>query len=347
MYEAPPCERLVVKAAPAQKEENVYSDRLSLGRPPAPGPLPGPPPPRPPKSNRSVSVPAPMLTPDDDTEDLYVEPLVVSTPKLPAANRDFKPGKKIEPPTHVPITARRTHMVPTPFLPLELQNKNIPNKEGTLHPSSPEKDEGGFNAESESEEGASQRSPEGSTVPTRKPMSKPPAPGTRPKPAVSSTDGINRRFSGSASKGPQIGADPEDVKSRYSTGQGNESSLHEQNVPLSQEEWYTDRCDRKTAEAALERMNKDGAYLVRRSSGQDRKQPYTLVVFYKHRVYNIPIRYLEKTSQYVLGKEGKVYEEYFDSVAAIISHHQRVSLVLVDNQSGSKEQGKLMHPVQL
>lgn len=45
--------------------------------------------------------------------------------------------------------------------------------------------------------------------------------------------------------------------------------------------------------------------MVRRSSGQDAQQPYTLVVFYKGRVYNIPIRFIPATKQYALGREKR------------------------------------------
>ncbi len=47
----------------------------------------------------------------------------------------------------------------------------------------------------------------------------------------------------------------------------------------------------------------DGSFLLRKSSGVDAQQPYTLVVFYNSRVYNIPLRYIASTKQYALGKE--------------------------------------------
>lgn len=47
----------------------------------------------------------------------------------------------------------------------------------------------------------------------------------------------------------------------------------------------------------------DGAFMVRNSSGQDALQPYTLVVFYNGRVYNIPIRFVPATKQFALGRE--------------------------------------------
>ncbi|XP_043561147.1 cytokine-dependent hematopoietic cell linker-like [Chiloscyllium plagiosum] len=67
--------------------------------------------------------------------------------------------------------------------------------------------------------------------------------------------------------------------------------------------WFSSNYDRKAAEEALVKFNKDGCFLIRKSSGQDSKQPYTLVVLYKRRVYNIPVRYIELTKEYALGKE--------------------------------------------
>lgn len=42
---------------------------------------------------------------------------------------------------------------------------------------------------------------------------------------------------------------------------------------------------------------------MRKSSGQDAQQPYTLAVFYNARVYNIPVRFIAATQQYALGRE--------------------------------------------
>lgn len=53
----------------------------------------------------------------------------------------------------------------------------------------------------------------------------------------------------------------------------------------------------------------DGAFLIRYSSAQSSRQPYTLAVLYEKKVYNIPIRFLEEPRGYALGKEGKMNEE--------------------------------------
>ncbi|XP_034079733.1 B-cell linker protein isoform X1 [Gymnodraco acuticeps] len=108
--------------------------------------------------------------------------------------------------------------------------------------------------------------------------------------------------------------------------------------------WYASACDRKTADDALCRSGKDGAFMVRRSSGQDTQQPYTLVVFYKGRVYNIPIRFIAGTKQYALGREKKG-EEFFSSISHIVENHQRHPLVLIDSQSNSKDAVRLSQPV--
>ena len=44
---------------------------------------------------------------------------------------------------------------------------------------------------------------------------------------------------------------------------------------------------------------------MRDSSGQDVEQPYTLAVLYNSKVYNIPVRFIQATQQYALGREKK------------------------------------------
>ncbi|XP_054455678.1 B-cell linker protein isoform X2 [Anoplopoma fimbria] len=117
----------------------------------------------------------------------------------------------------------------------------------------------------------------------------------------------------------------------------------DKDAELYKKPWYAGACDRKTADDVLCRSNKDGAFMVRKSSGQDTQQPYTLVVFYNGRVYNIPIRFMATTQQYALGREKKG-EEHFGSVSHIIENHQRTPLVLIDSQSNTKDATKLCFP---
>ncbi|XP_062307126.1 SH2 domain-containing protein 6 [Osmerus eperlanus] len=108
-------------------------------------------------------------------------------------------------------------------------------------------------------------------------------------------------------------------------------------------DWFAGDCDRKTAEDRLLRINKDGAFLVRHSKAQSSGQPYTLAVLYKGKVYNIPVRYLEETRVYALGKEGKKNEEFFSSLQDIISYHKNNQLLLIDSKSQAKHTTYLTH----
>lgn len=120
----------------------------------------------------------------------------------------------------------------------------------------------------------------------------------------------------------------------------------EQEAGVYSKEWYASSCDRRAAEEALQKSNKDGAFLIRKSSGQDLQQPYTLVVLFNRKVYNIPVRYIESTGQYALGRE-KSGEERFSSVAEMVQNHQRSPLVLIDSQNNTKDSTKLKHAVRV
>ncbi|XP_057590249.1 B-cell linker protein isoform X2 [Hippopotamus amphibius kiboko] len=124
------------------------------------------------------------------------------------------------------------------------------------------------------------------------------------------------------------------------------SNLSEQEADVYCKPWYAGACDRKSAEEALYRSNKDGSFLIRKSSGHDSKQPYTLVVFFNKRVYNIPVRFIEATKQYALGRK-KTGEEYFGSVAEIIKNHQHSPLVLIDSQNNTKDSTRLKYAVKV
>ncbi|XP_013218311.1 B-cell linker protein isoform X1 [Ictidomys tridecemlineatus] len=124
------------------------------------------------------------------------------------------------------------------------------------------------------------------------------------------------------------------------------STFSEQEADIHGKPWYAGACDRKSAEEVLYRSNKDGSFLIRKSSGHDSKQPYTLVVFFNKRVYNIPVRFIEATKQYALGRK-KNGEEYFGSVAEIIKNHQHSPLVLIDSQNNTKDSTRLKYAVKV
>ncbi|XP_030215205.1 B-cell linker protein isoform X1 [Gadus morhua] len=109
-------------------------------------------------------------------------------------------------------------------------------------------------------------------------------------------------------------------------------------------EWFTSVSTRKYAEDLLLRINKDGAFLIRPSSSQDPRQPYTLAVLYREKVYNIPIRFVVEMQGYALGKVGKDFEDTFPSLQDIIAHHKKNQLVLIDSMSQAMHKTYLVHP---
>ncbi|GCB74460.1 hypothetical protein scyTo_0003550 [Scyliorhinus torazame] len=124
------------------------------------------------------------------------------------------------------------------------------------------------------------------------------------------------------------------------------SSPHVFAENLQSKSWYASMCDRKSAEAVLYENGKDGAFLVRPSSVCGRNQPYTLAVLYKGKVYNIPIRLIEGSNLYALGKK-KAGEMRFHSVQGMIDTYQQNTLILIDQQNNTKDSTLLLYPVQL
>ncbi|KAL2774146.1 SH2 domain-containing protein 6 [Daubentonia madagascariensis] len=108
--------------------------------------------------------------------------------------------------------------------------------------------------------------------------------------------------------------------------------------------WYSGNCDRHAVQSALLRLQKDGAYTVRPSSGPHSSQAFTLAVLLGGRVFNVPIRRLEGRHQYALGREGRNHEELFSSVAAMVQHYMQHPLPLVDRHSGSRRLTCLLFP---
>ncbi|XP_053188195.1 lymphocyte cytosolic protein 2a [Scomber japonicus] len=99
--------------------------------------------------------------------------------------------------------------------------------------------------------------------------------------------------------------------------------------------WYVGRVTRGQAEGCLKRVNKDGAYLVRDSTRQQPNQPYTLMVFYQDKVYNIQIR--QQHHKFLLGTGLKV-QESFPSVGEIIGHYSQSPLLLIDAKNRTASQ---------
>ncbi|XP_044139020.1 SH2 domain-containing protein 6 isoform X1 [Bufo gargarizans] len=138
------------------------------------------------------------------------------------------------------------------------------------------------------------------------------------------------------------------VNTHYDVGTGNEGKQRQRSEDLAVmgRPWYKGEMERREAETALRRINKDGCFLVRLSSSQDQTQLYTLAVLYHNHIYNIPIRAVGNRG-FSLGKEGKRYEEVFPSVIHLIEHYQREPLNLVNRQTSERECTALLYPAVL
>ncbi|XP_076143615.1 cytokine-dependent hematopoietic cell linker-like isoform X2 [Alosa pseudoharengus] len=96
-----------------------------------------------------------------------------------------------------------------------------------------------------------------------------------------------------------------------------------------------------------ERPAEEGAFLVRDCSKCTPQEPLVLAVFYKHRVYNIQIRYSECSSKYTLGT-GLRTNDAFDNVADIIKFHSIFPIALIDGRNPNEDQRRtcvLLYPV--
>lgn len=328
MYEAPPCERPAVKVPP-RVEENIYLERTSsravpqrqAAPPPRPSKLSKPPeidrnekPGRKEMMPPPVSRPAPAPVPASIEEDVYLDP---NEEQEDSDELYLEPTAACPPaprgPARMPPSPK-TPLVPAsipmmkPPVPRAKSNSVLPslNEIKTLPPVEERR----------------------ATFPTKLP---PPTPSMKPP-----LPAILKEAKPSPPNPPMT--EPKPVAffggMRPTKQSGNEDK-----------EWFAGDCSRRTAEELLLRVNKDGAFLIRKSSAQSARQPFTLAVLYQQKVYNIPIRFLEDTHGYALGKEGKKNEEIFTSLDEMISYHKNNQLLLIDSKSQAKHTAHLTHPV--
>uniref|UniRef100_A0A4W5MA81 Si:dkeyp-117b11.1 n=1 Tax=Hucho hucho TaxID=62062 RepID=A0A4W5MA81_9TELE len=339
-YEAPPCERPAMKVPSRHVEENVYLERTSERSNPVVPKRQAAPPPRPAKM-------APMgkaLKQQPHPEEFYIDP---NSKKPPAVDRKEKPGKRSTP---------KTFASPPP-----------PAEEDVyLDPNEGQEDSDDLYLEPTAACPPAPRGPMRMLLPPKTAATPPPMPIKPPVPRAKSSsllvneaktapppDIRHSMFPGklppptlgikpplpASLKEPKPSPPPPPVV--HSTAAVSPSGMK---TTMQEKEWFAGNCDRKTAEDFLLQINKDGAFLIRHSSAQNARQPYTLAVLYRQKVYNIPIRFLEETRGYALGKEGKKNEEFFCSLQEIISHHKNNQLLLIDSKSQAKHTTYLTHP---
>ncbi|XP_029916901.1 B-cell linker protein isoform X2 [Myripristis murdjan] len=359
MYEAPPCERPAVKVPPRQVEENVYLERSSN---PAVPQRRAAPPPRPAKM---TPMGKPMKPPPQhDAEDFYFDPS--NSNKPPEIDRKEKPGKrpalkKMAPAPARPAPAPVPAPIPAPASNFEEDVYLDPNEDGDnddlyLEPTV---------ACPPAPRGQMRMPPPPKTVaaPAPIPMIKPPVPrakssshfpevktappsearrSTFPAKFPPPTPGVKPPLLPNLKEAKPSPPPPPVVDSKPAASSSGMKAAKQSGD--EDKEWFAKDCQRKTAEDLLLRVNKDGAFLIRNSSAQNARQPYTLAVLYRQKVYNIPFALPEETQGYALGKEGKQNEEIFGSLQEIISHHTNNQLLLIDSKSQAKHTTYLTHP---
>lgn len=316
----PPCELSPAKVPQTQVEENVYLERTSPPPPPTP---------------QRKAAPPPRPKPQQRTDDFFHDP---KTKKPPEVDRNDKPGRKNKGPP--PDTIDEDVY-------LDPNEEQDDNEELYLEPTA-----------------ACSPPPRGPMrmPPSPIPMSKPPVPRAHsnpflPFPDSTMTPPVEARRGTFPTKlplpptsvkppllahlkegKPSLALMP-DTKPVVSSG-GMRATKQSGN---EDKEWFAGDCNRKKAEEHLLRVNKDGAFLIRHSSAQSSRQPYTLAVLYQQKVYNVPIRFIGETQGYALGKEGKTNEEIFNSLDEMISHHKNNQLLLIDSKSQAKQTTYLTH----
>ncbi|XP_041741199.1 SH2 domain-containing protein 6 isoform X1 [Coregonus clupeaformis] len=364
-YEAPPCERPALKVPSRHVEENVYLERTSERSNPVLPKRQAAPPPRPAKM-------APMgkalkQQPHQQThpKEFYIDPntkkreFTLSPSLAPEVDRKEKPGKRSTPKKSAPPPS------PTPASPSPPAEEDV-----YLDPNEGQGDSDDLYLEPTAAFPPAPRGPMRMPLPPKTAAAPPPMPIKPPVPRAGSSSllvseaktapppDIRRSMFPGKLPPPTLGIKPPlpaslkvpkpsppppptiDTTAAVSPS-GMKTTIQ---AGKEEKEWFAGNCDRKTAEDLLLRINKDGAFLIRHSSAQNARQPYTLAVLYRQKVYNIPIRFLEETHGYALGKEGKKNEEFFCSLQEIISHHKNNQLLLIDSKSQAKHTTYLTHP---
>ncbi|XP_037339554.2 B-cell linker protein isoform X2 [Pungitius pungitius] len=344
MYEVPPCERQTVKV-PQREEEDVYLERPpDISPPQRRAALP----PRPAKPSK----------PQQHAADFISGP---QANKAPVIDRTEKPGRK-------------KMMPPPPVRSTPVQNPASNTEEDVyLDPNEEQEDTDDVYVEPTAACPPPSRSlmrmhpsPITGLVPCPTTMMKPPVPRAQSNSPLSSLNELKtassvevRRATFPSKPPPPTPSvkpplpvklkeakhslpSPPVTKAKTAASSGGMKATKQ--WVNEDKEWFAGTSNRKTAEDLLLRVNKDGAFLIRHSSAQGSRQPYTLAVLYQHKVYNIPIRFLGETRGFALGKEGKKNEEIFGTLDEMICHHKDNQLLLIDSKSQAKHTTYLTYP---
>ncbi|XP_051923212.1 B-cell linker protein isoform X2 [Hippocampus zosterae] len=325
MYEVPPCERPVVTVPPRQVEENVYIERTPSDAVP----------------RRAAE---PTSRPGGKLQKPHQQAKKFNGKKPPEVDRNEKPGRK------------KMAAPPAPFLTSTIEEDVYldPNEEQRTHDD--------LYLEPAAACPLTPRSPMRMSSSTKtslihSPIMKPPLPRAKSNsvlpsfPEVKSGRPVTSKLPspGEGFKPPLPAsrkdimlshANPHMLMTKHAISGGGRTTKLSGN---EDKDWFAGDCSRKTAEDLLRRVNKDGTFLIRHSSAQNARQPFTLAVFYHQKVYNIPVRFLEEMQGFALGKEGKKSEEVFTSLEEIVMHHKKNQLYLIDSKSQARHAVYLSH----
>lgn len=89
--------------------------------------------------------------------------------------------------------------------------------------------------------------------------------------------------------------------------------------------WFLD-IERDESEILLRRCNINGGFLVRKSKRAGICMPYTLTLYFNHRIFHLNIR-IRPDQQFALGTE-KLKEKTFRTIADLIEHHYHEPIYL-------------------
>ncbi|XP_061672119.1 B-cell linker protein [Syngnathoides biaculeatus] len=348
MYEAPPCERAAVAVPLRQVEENVYMERSSNAAAVPQQLLAAP-------SSRLNGKPQPQQhAKEPNAKGLQQHGANLahkSHPSAPEVDRNEKPGRKtMAPPTATFLTSTVEEDVYVDPNEEQGDNDNLYLEPAAACPPSP-------------------RGPIIMPSPTKmsltpSPIMKPPLPranstsflhsmtevktasNVEARPVTAklspSTAGFKLPLATSLKETIFSHANPHMLDNKHATYSGGGRATKQSGN--EGKEWFAGDCNRKTAEDLLLGINKDGTFLIRHSSAQNTRQPFTLAVLYQQKVYNIPVRFLEEMQGFALGKEGKKSEEVFTSLDEMVTHHQKNQLYLIDSKSQAKHAVYLSNP---
>uniref|UniRef100_A0A9J8DC95 Lymphocyte cytosolic protein 2 n=1 Tax=Cyprinus carpio carpio TaxID=630221 RepID=A0A9J8DC95_CYPCA len=316
-YEPPPTEpnedtAQICPAKPMENSDYIDNNRrrgVSRSQPPVPPERPGPGPALPPIERPSVGLPMREERP-------------IKRPPAPAVDRSTKPGAldRGQPPAVAggrgTCSLDRVSLLPAvepPGDPMRIPKPLIP-------PS-------GVRRSASAVTGNSQNRHNSNTFPlhTRNPSPRPP--GTHGQPYHADNVHPTRSL---PAKLPEAMSDHQ--RSARAPPPHADMSGKQDMDPA----WYVGQVSRGEAERCLRRVNRDGTFLVRDSSNRSSNQPYTLVVLYQDKVYNIQIR--RNHNGFMLGTGLKASEQTFDRVSDIIGQHKHMPLLLIDAKNREASQ---------